>query len=68
MKTNLLPERARLENVDSFLVDTAAGTGRLSIGNAKSQFAIGENILDNWYFLDPIDQRNGHIVESGVAY
>ncbi len=66
--TNLLPERARLESGDSFLVDTAAGTGRISIGNAKNQLTRGENILDNTYFLDPIDQRNGHIVESGVTY
>lgn len=26
------------------------------------------NILDNWYFADPIDQRAGLIVPAGVAY
>lgn len=28
----------------------------------------GQNLLDNWYFADPVNQRNGYIVESGTAY
>ncbi len=57
IKSNLLPERARLESGDSFLVDAALGTGRLSIGAAQNQLTRNWNFLDNWYFVDPINQR-----------
>lgn len=26
------------------------------------------NLLDNWYFVNPIDQRNGYIVPAGTSY
>ncbi len=26
------------------------------------------NLLDDWHFVDPIDQRHGYIVGSGVTY
>lgn len=64
IKTNELPLYTSLESEDSFLVDTATGTGRLSIGNAKKQFIIGENILDNWNFS--IWQRYPDGVYTGV--
>ncbi len=57
INSNLLPERARLESGDSFLVDAVAGTGRLTIGAAQNQLTRGVNLLDNWFFLDPINQR-----------
>lgn len=27
-----------------------------------------ENLLDNWYFADPVDQRGGYVVPPGVDY
>lgn len=27
-----------------------------------------KNLLDNWYFADPIDQRGGYVVPPGIAY
>lgn len=27
-----------------------------------------DNLLDNWYFADPIDQRGGYVVPPGTAY
>ena len=28
----------------------------------------GENLLDNWYFADPVDQRGGWVVPPGTGY
>lgn len=68
INSNLLPGRARLENGDSFLVDTAAGTGRLSIGAAQNQFTRNQHLEDNWYFPDPIIQRNISGTITTVGY
>lgn len=29
---------------------------------------VRPNLLDNWYFGNPVDQRNGYIVPAGVQY
>lgn len=40
--------------------------------NATALYNLGaasnSNLLDNWYFADPIDQRQGHVVPPGTAY
>lgn len=29
---------------------------------------VGVNMLDNWYFIDPIDRRDGEVVDAEVEY
>lgn len=35
---------------------------------ATKAFPCNPNLLDNWYFGNPVDQRNGHIVPAGTPY
>ncbi len=35
---------------------------------ATKAFPCNPNLLDNWYFGNPVDQREGYIVPSGVNY
>lgn len=48
---------------------TAGGAAQLTQdgGNAVIT-ASGKNLLDNWYFADPINQRNGYVVQKGDSY
>lgn len=39
------------------------GVGRALSGRA----GINPNLLDNWYFGNPVDQRGGYVVSPGVA-
>lgn len=32
------------------------------------KFTVNPNLLDNWYFANPVNQRNGYIVPAGVEY
>jgi len=32
------------------------------------KFTVNPNLLDNWYFGNPVDQRGGYVVPPGVAY
>lgn len=32
------------------------------------KYRCNPNLLDNWYFANPVDQRKGYIVPAGVAY
>lgn len=32
------------------------------------KYRTNPNLLDNWYFANPVNQRNGYIVPAGVAY
>lgn len=34
----------------------------------KVKWLSNPNLLDNWYFADPIDQRGGYVVPGGTAY
>ena len=48
----------------------AAGAAQLTQddkGNAVIA-ASGKNLLDNWYFVDPIDQSNGYVVPPDTPY
>lgn len=47
---------------------TALGLGEDAVpDDAFSRLAqSGENLLDNWYFADPIDQRGGYVVPMGM--
>lgn len=33
-----------------------------------NKYYTNPNLLDNWYFSDPVNQRNGYIVPAGVDY
>lgn len=35
---------------------------------ATKAFPCNPKILDNWYFGNPVNQRNGHIVPAGTSY
>ena len=35
---------------------------------ATKAFPCNPNLLDNWYFGNPVNQRNGHIVPAGTPY
>ena len=54
--------------------DKLTGTSGQVVGFDASGSAVSMhgwsnlNLLDNWYFVDPIDQRAGLIVPAGVAY
>lgn len=37
-------------------------------GKAETAQLCNRNLLDNWYFGNPVDQRGGHIVPSGTQY
>lgn len=37
-------------------------------GRPQSEWYSNPNLLDNWYFADPIDQRQGYVVPPGTAY
>lgn len=43
--------------------DNIAITGRIITTKA---FPCNPNLLDNWYFGNPVDQRNGYIVNNGA--
>lgn len=43
------------------IVGTSPAETRLNIGAASNP-----NLLDNWYFADPIDQRGGYVVIAGA--
>lgn len=44
--------------------DTASDNSTLSIG----AYPCNPNLLDNWYFGNPVNQRGGHIVPAGTPY
>lgn len=52
------------EEIDN-AVDRAASGG--AIDKALNQ-RVNRNLLHNWYFADPIDQRGGYVVPPGIAY
>lgn len=64
----------KIKEVISFKQDKLTGLLGQVVGfdsNGKALATSGfsnVNLLDNWYFLDPIDQRNGYIVDDGVTY
>lgn len=37
-------------------------------GKAETAQLCNRNLLDNWYFGNPVDQRGGYIVPAGVEY
>lgn len=45
--------------------DNISITGRIITTKA---FPCNPNLLDNWYFGNPVDQRGGYFVPSGVNY
>ena len=36
--------------------------------NLGLQYITNPNLLDNWYFANPVNQQNGYIVPAGVEY
>lgn len=42
----------------------------ISVTNVSNQLGtfVRPNLLDNWYFGNPVDQRGGYVVPPGVAY
>lgn len=61
---NIMNENNKL--LDSiFLRDT--GNGRIYKFATADQLC-NPNLLDNWYFVNPVNQRNGYIVPAGVGY
>jgi len=55
--TNRLQQLTSVLGTDSVLLDSAAGTARISVANLAQHIRPGQNLLDNWYFLDPNNQR-----------
>lgn len=50
-----------------FLMDTGGETGRIPFSEAALALRPGMNLLDNWYFADPVNQR-GMTEYSGGGY
>ena len=46
---------------------TVSPTDPTSISSAL-KYRCNPNLLDNWYFANPANQRNGYIVPAGVEY
>ncbi len=44
-----------------------SGTDSTPISGAV-KYRVNPNLLDNWYFANPVNQRNGYIVPAGVEY
>lgn len=42
---------------------TPAAIGAVAVGDT-----VNPNLLDNWYFCNPVDQRGGYVVPPGTAY
>ena len=47
---------------------TATFNNRISQINTGFSYISNPNLLDNWYFGNPVDQRGGYVVPPGVAY
>jgi len=64
-----LLEAAALTDDDVFVVDKADDTGTKKV-HYKDMIApySNPNLLDNWYFADPIDQRQGYVVPPDTQY
>lgn len=43
-------------------------TNTLLQNKAEKDRVVNPNLLDNWYFGNPVDQRGGYVVPPGVAY
>lgn len=50
------------------LFNMASFNNRISQINTGFSYVSNPNLLDNWYFGNPVNQRNGYIVPAGVAY
>ena len=55
---------------DGILPVERGGTGGVTAADARAKLgaAGNPNLLDNWYFADPIDQRGGYIVPPNTPY
>ena len=51
---------------DQFTMDNF--NQRINETNIALQKMVNPNLLDNWYFVNPVDQRQGYVVPPGVAY
>ncbi len=49
------------ENIAVSTTDSTPISGAL-------KYRVNPNLLDNWYFANPVNQRNGYIVPAGVEY
>lgn len=54
------------QGTDSF--STATFNNRISQINTGFSYISNPNLLDNWYFGNPVDQRGGYVVPKGVRY
>lgn len=50
------------------LFNTASFNNRISQINTGFSYVSNPNLLDNWYFGNPVDQRGGYVVPPGMAY
>nr|DAE92056.1 MAG TPA: hypothetical protein [Siphoviridae sp. ctKy93] len=50
------------------LFNTASFNNRIEQINTGFSYVSNPNLLDNAYFLNPVDQRGGYIVPKGVNY
>ena len=51
---------------DQFTMDNF--NQRINETNIALQSKPNPNLLDNWYFVNPVDQRGGYVVPPGVGY
>lgn len=49
------------ENIAVSTTDSTPISGAL-------KYRVNPNLLDNWYFANPVNQRNGYIIPAGVEY
>ena len=54
------------QGTDSF--STATFNNRISQINTGFSYISNPNLLDNWYFGNPVDQRGGYVVPPGETY
>lgn len=55
------------DKVSGILPESKGGTGTHSIIEAIQPYILNPNLLDNWYFADPINQR-GQTEYTGTGY
>lgn len=57
VKINELNEYTRVFDTDYFIDDRAGGTGRVTLATIANYLTRNANLLDNWCFAAPINQR-----------
>lgn len=63
-----IPEPEYVKYVAQSLTDAQKEQVRSNIDVPKGKFTCNPNLLDNWYFGNPVDQRGGYVVLPESPY